>query len=160
MEVLWRKLGNTKKFKAEFLDDEINRAFHNYATLLKLAGFLGLLAISISLLGLLGMVVYTSESRTKEVGIRKVLGASVSGITFLLSKDYIKMMGWAFLIAIPLSVFVIDKMLSSMQHYRVRLTVWDILAGMLILMAMGLATLSSQTIKTASTNPAETLKSE
>jgi ABC-type antimicrobial peptide transport system permease subunit len=160
MEVLWRKLGNTKKFKAEFLDDEINRAFHNYATLLKLAGFLGLLAISISLLGMLGMVVYTSESRTKEVGIRKVLGASVSGITFLLSKDYIKMMGWAFLIAIPLSVFVIDKMLSSMQHYRVRLTVWDILAGMLILMAMGLATLSSQTIKTASTNPAETLKSE
>ena len=160
MEVLWKKLGNTKKFKADFLDDEINRAFHKYATLLKLAGFLGLLAISISLLGMLGMVVYTSESRTKEVGIRKVLGASVTGITFLLSKDYIKMMGWAFIIAIPLSVFVIDKMLSSMQHYRVRLTVWDIIAGMLILMAMGLATLSSQTIKTASTNPAETLKSE
>jgi hypothetical protein len=160
MEVLWKKLGNTKKFEAEFLDDEINRAFHNYTTLLKLAGVLGLLAISISLLGMLGMVVYTSESRTKEVGIRKVLGASVTGITFLLSKDYIKMMGWAFIIAIPLSVFVIDKMLSSMQHYRVRLTVWDIIAGMLILMAMGLATLSSQTIKTASTNPAETLKSE
>ena len=127
---------------------------------MKLAGFLGLLAISISLLGMLGMVVYSSESRTKEVGVRKVFGASVAAITMLLSKDYVKMMGWAFVIAIPLSVFVIDLMLSSMQHYRVRLNAWDILLGMLVLIGLGVLTISTQTIKTASANPAETLKNE
>jgi putative ABC transport system permease protein len=114
----------------------------------------------ISLLGILGMVVNTSEARSKEVGIRKVLGASVTGILLLLSKDYLKLMAWACLIAIPLSVVIIDKMLSQMQYYRVRLTVWDILAGIIILAIIGLLTITSQTIKTANTNPAETLKSE
>jgi ABC-type antimicrobial peptide transport system permease subunit len=160
METLWKKLGNPKKFHAEFLNDEINNSFQNYTTLLKLVGFLGMLAISISLLGMLGMVVYTSETRTKEVGIRKVLGASVAGIAFILSKDYLKLMGWAFLLAIPIAAFVIDKMLSSMQHYSVRLTVWDFVIGIIILVGLGVLTISTQTIKTASINPAETLKSE
>jgi putative ABC transport system permease protein len=160
MESLWKKIGHGTAFRADFMKDEINSAYQFYNTLMKIIAFLGLLAISISLLGMLGMVVYTSETRTKEVGIRKVLGASVAGITLLLSKDYLKLMGWAFVLAIPITVLIIDKMLSEMQYYSVRLTAWDVLGGMFILMALGLLTISTQTVKTASTNPAETLKSE
>jgi putative ABC transport system permease protein len=160
MESMWKKIGNGTVFHADFMQDQINGAYQFYATLMKIVAFLGLLAISISLLGMLGMVVYTSETRTKEVGIRKVLGASVAGITLLLSKDYLKLMGWAFVIAIPLTVLILDRMLSSMQYYSVTLTAWDILAGMVILIGLGLLTITTQTFKTASTNPAETLKSE
>lgn len=160
METLWKTLGNQKRFHAAFLDTEIEGSFQNYTTLLKVIGYLGMLAISISLLGMLGMVVYTSETRTKEVGIRKVLGASVAGIAFILSKDYLKLMGWAFVLAIPIAFFVINKMLSSMQYYSVHLTVWDFLLGILTLVVLGISTISAQTIKTASANPAETLKTE
>lgn len=160
MEKLWKKMGNTTAFKGDFLNEEISMAYRSYTSLIKISGFLGLLAISISLLGMLGMVVYTSETRTKEVGIRKVLGASVSGIAFLLSKDYLKMMGWAFIIAIPLSVAMINKMLSMTQYYSVRLTIWDILVAMFVLVCLGVITISTQTLRTASLNPADTLKNE
>ncbi|MCW5910559.1 MAG: ABC transporter permease [Cyclobacteriaceae bacterium] len=160
MEKLWKKMGNTTAFKGDFLNEEINMAYKSYTSLVKITGFLGFLAISISLLGMLGMVVYTSETRTKEVGIRKVMGASAAGIAYLLSKDYLKLMAWAFVIAIPLSVIIIDKLLSMTQYYSVTLTVWDILAGMVILVGLGVLTISTQTIKTANINPAETLRSE
>ena len=160
MESLWKKVGNGTVFYADFMQDQINGAYQFYSTLMKIVAFLGLLAISISLLGMLGMVVYTSEQRTKEVGIRKVMGASVAGITLLLSKDYLKLMGWSFVIAIPLTVLILDRMLATMQYYSVKLTAWDILGGMVALIALGLLTISTQTIKTASTNPAETLRTE
>ena len=160
MEKVWNKLNNRNKFDSRFFDDELNDSYGFYLTMLKIIAFLGVFAISISLLGMLGMVVYSSETRAKEVGIRKVFGASVAGIIFLLSKDYLKLMGWAFLISVPLSVLIIDRILSSTQYYSVQLTVWDILAGMITLIMLGLLTLSSQTFKTASTNPAETLKNE
>jgi ABC-type antimicrobial peptide transport system permease subunit len=158
MEKVWKKLGQITVFQAKFMSDEIRGAYEFYNVIMKIFGFLGILAISISLLGMLGMVVYTSETRTKEVGIRKVLGASVTGITLLLSKDYLKLMGWAFLIAIPLAYVIIDWMLTSAQYYSVRLNIWDILAGMVILITLGLLTISGQTVRIATTNPAETLK--
>lgn len=160
MESTWKTLEPEKKFEARFFDDELREAYDEYETLLKLVGFLGVLAISISLLGLLGMVVYTSETRIKEVGIRKVMGASTRSITLLLSKDYLKLMLWAALFAIPFTVFVADLILSNMQHYHVTLNFWDVLLSLAILLAMGLATIASQTFKTASTNPAETLRAE
>lgn len=160
MENIWKKVGNGTVFHADFMQDEINGAYEFYSSVMKMLAYLGLLAISISLLGMLGMVVYTSEQRTKEVGIRKVLGASVAGITLLLSKDYLKLMGWAFIIGIPLTVFIVSQLLKMSQYYSVQITVWDVLAGMVALIGLGLLTISTQTIKTASTNPAETLKNE
>lgn len=160
MEGIWKTLNDRDPFRAKFFNDEINEAYDFYHALLKIVGFLGLLAISISLLGMLGMVVYTSEQRTKEVGIRKVLGASAMGITLLLSKDYAKLMFWAFLIGIPIATLVLNQLLSMMQHYSVRLNVWDVLISLGILIFLGLATIASQTLKTANTNPAETLKYE
>ena len=106
MERIWNTLNNTRKFEAHFFDDEMEEAYHFYWTLLKMIGYLGLLAISITLLGLLGMVIYTTETRTKEVGIRKVFGASEASITYLLSKDFVKLMSWAIGFAIPLSTLL------------------------------------------------------
>lgn len=159
MEKTWNKINPEQKFEASFLDDEIREAYKAYEVVIKLVGFLGLLAISISLLGLLGMVVYNSETKTKEVGIRKVMGASIGSITLLLSKDYFKLMLWGALLAIPFTVAISDKILA-IQYYHVSLNFWDVLLSLAILLTMGLATIASQTFKTASTNPAETLRTE
>lgn len=160
MEASWKQFAGEEKFVATFFEDKLNEAFHAYRGLLKMAGFLGLLAITISVLGLLGMVVYTSENRAKEVSIRKVMGASVAGITLLLSKDYIKLIAWAIVIAIPLMVFVFEMVFSRIPGYQTNLTVWDVLVAAVALVLLGLATILSQTRRTAMANPAETLRSE
>ena len=160
MESTWKTLEPEKKLEARFFDDEIRESYDFYENLLKLVGFLGLLALSISLLGLLGMVVYTSETKIKEVGVRKVMGASTASIIVLLSKDYLKLMLWATVFAIPLAILIADSFLAAMQHYHVTLSFWDILLSLAILMTLGVITISSQTFKTASTNPAETLRAE
>lgn len=160
MESAWKAIEPDKKFEARFFDDELRESYDFYKTFLKLVGFLGILAISISLLGLLGMVVYTSETKTKEVGIRKVMGATTASITLLLSKDYLKLMLWAALFAVPLTIWMADFILPKLQEYHVTLNFWDVLLSLTILLTMGLATIASQTFKTASTNPAETLRTE
>lgn len=160
LEETWRVIEPDKKFKAEFFDEEIRDSYAFYKTFLKLVGYLGILALSISLLGLLGMVTYTSETRTKEVGIRKVMGATTSSITLLLSKDYLKLLMWAAIFAVPLTIWLADMIFPRLQAYHVTLNFLDVLVSLAILLTMGLATIASQTFKTASTNPAETLRTE
>lgn len=160
MENAWKVIEPDKKFEAEFFDEELRDSYAFYKTFLKLVGYLGILAISISLLGLLGMVVYTSETRTKEVGIRKVMGATTGSITLLLSKDYLNLMMWAAVFAIPITIWLADMIFPRLQEYHVTLNFWDVLISLVILLTMGLATIASQTFKTASTNPAETLRAE
>jgi ABC-type antimicrobial peptide transport system permease subunit len=159
LENTWRKFSNGNLFTARFLSEATQMAFGNYITLLKIFGFLGILAVSVSCLGLLGMVVYTAESKTKEVGIRKVMGASRWGLAVLLSKGFLKLMLIASLFAIPLTL-LFDRVLSGLDYYRVAITFFDIVLGLLIMFALGIATMASQTWKTASVNPAETLKYE
>ncbi len=160
MENSWQKLSNNAKLEAAFYQDELNESYEVYRLLLKMAGFLGLLAISISILGLLGMVVYTAETRVKEVSIRKVLGASAFGITLLLSKDYLKLLGWSIAIGILLAIAIYETVFTKIPDYHANLTVLDIVVGALVLIALGLTTITSQTYKTALSNPADTLKSE
>lgn len=160
MENAWKQLPTQKKFSGKYFEDELNEAYDTYQVVLKIVGFLGLLAITISLLGMLGMVVYTSETKTKEVSIRKVMGATVTSIAVLLSKDYLKMMCWAMLFAIPVTAFLLYNLLPGIQYYSVSLSVWDVLVSAFILIALGILTITSQTYKTAMTNPATTLRSE
>jgi putative ABC transport system permease protein len=158
-EQTWKSV-SPLRLEAQFFEEELNEGYKMYQVLLKMVGFLGLLAITISLLGMLGMVVYTSEGKIKEVSIRKVMGASTSSITYLLSKDYFKLMLWAIVLSIPLTVVFFDKFLTQLQYYSVQLTVWDVLLSSTFLLALGIATIASQTVKTANANPAETLKME
>jgi putative ABC transport system permease protein len=88
---------------AHFFDDETKEAYSVYFSMIKICGFLGFLAISISCLGLLGMVVFTVENRMKEVGVRKVMGATAWSITVVLSRNFVKLMIIAAVIAIPVA---------------------------------------------------------
>ena len=159
-EETWKSLATEKKFIANFFEEGLNEAYESYRVLLKIVGFLGLLAITISLLGMLGMVVYTAETKTKEVGIRKVMGATAANIALLLSKDYLKMMGWAIAVAIPITAFLLNKLLPQIQYYSVQLNVWDVVLSTTMLLGLGLLIIASQTYRTAMTNPALTLRSE
>lgn len=160
MEGLWKRLPTESKFSARFFEDELDDAYQTYQVLLKIVGFLGLLAISVSLLGMLGMVVYTAETKTKEVSVRKVMGASVAAIALLLSKDYLKMMALAIVAAIPVTGLLLNALLPHVQHYSVRLSVWDVVVSAAILLGLGLLTIASQTYKSAVANPADTLRTE
>lgn len=160
LENSWQNLSDNTKLKAAFFKDELNDSYQVYRLLLKMAGFLGLLAISISIFGLLGMVVYTAETRVKEVSIRKVLGASAFGITMLLSKDYLKLIGWSIALGIPLAIGIYETVFTRIPDYHANLTVLDVVLGAFGLISLGLLTIASQTYKTALSNPADTLKSE
>jgi hypothetical protein len=156
----WKNLNPEQKLKADFFEEELNDGYSSYIVMIKIVGFLGLLAITISLLGMLGMVVYTSETKAKEVSIRKVMGATVYSLVFLLSKDYLKLMAWAILFAVPITTTLFYFLLPGIQYYSVSLTLWDVLLSAVVLFGLGLTTITSQTYKTALTNPAETLKGE
>jgi ABC-type lipoprotein release transport system permease subunit len=159
LEDRWKGLTD-RKFEGRYFEQEIQDGYSMYRTLIKIIGFLGLLAISISLLGMLGMVVYTAETRMKEVGIRKVMGASVPGITFLLSKDYLRLMLLAVLIGAPVTAALISYLMPYIQYYSVSLNFWDVLVATILLVGLGLATIASQAYRTARTNPVETLRAE
>lgn len=159
LEDRWKNISE-HKMESHFFEDDLYEAYSMYRTLIKIIGFLGVLAITISLLGMLGMVVYTSETKAKEVSIRKVMGATVCNLTYLLSKDYLKLMLLAIVIGAPVTAFLLNLIIPKIQYYSINLTLWDVLVSTLVLVGTGLATIASQTIKTALTNPAETLRSE
>ena len=167
LESSWKKMEAVSatadadaSFKSRFLSDEIQEAYAFYFSVIKICAFLGLLAICISCLGLLGMVVYTAETRTKEVGIRKVMGASSTQLAILLSKGYIKLLAIAAMIAIPITFAIFTFMLDSIQHYNTGIGIMEVVVSLGILLILGLATILSQTIRTAKTNPIDTLRYE
>jgi putative ABC transport system permease protein len=160
MESAWKSIGATTPFRSRFFQDEIQEAYSFYFSLIKICGFLGFLAITISCLGLLGMVVYTTENRMKELGIRKVMGADSVQLAVLLSKGYMKLMAIAALIATPVTYLIFDKGMLQMQYYRFEIGAGEIVISLMIMLVLGAATILSQTIKAASTNPVDTLKSE
>ncbi len=159
MREAWSQLSD-RKLSAEFLSDTIEEAYDWYWPFVKMVGFLGLLAISISCLGLLGMVVLTVENRTKEVGIRKVHGASSGRILLLLSTDYLKMITIAVGIAVPVTYALFNQLMPFIQNYRADVSVSSVLLSISILLLLAGATVASQTLRAAATNPAETLKYE
>lgn len=159
IEMEWNKISD-QKFEAKFFSDEIDEAFDIYSTLLKIFGFLGFLAITISCLGLLGMVVFTTQSRIKEVGIRKVMGAPIAQITYLLTKDFLKLMIIGSLISIPLSYILYSMIISRQNLYSESIGVLPVIISLFILMALGLLTVTSETLRAARSNPSDTLRSE
>ncbi|HKI45434.1 MAG TPA: FtsX-like permease family protein [Balneolales bacterium] len=106
-----------------------------------------------------GLASYTTEKRTKEVGIRKVLGASVKGIVALLSKDFLKLVGIGFLIAVPIAWYVMHKWLANFA-YHVNIGVWTFALAGGLAMIIALVTISWQSIRAALANPVESLRNE
>jgi ABC-type antimicrobial peptide transport system permease subunit len=133
--------------------------FLSEALISKLSRVFAALAIIISCLGLFGLAVYTAERRTKEIGVRKVLGASVTGITALLSKDFIKLVAVACLIAFPVAWWMMHNWLQHYQ-YRIEISWWIFLLAGISAILIALITISFQSVKAAVANPVKSLRTE
>lgn len=160
MEAAWKPIGGERAFTAKFLDDYIEEAYNFHLSVVKVCGFLGILAISISCLGMLGMVVFTVENRVKEVGVRKVMGATSGTIAYILSKDFVKLMLIASVIAVPITWLFFEKLYFRLQTYSVPVGALEILTSLAILLVLGLSTVLSQTFKAAAANPVDSLRHE
>jgi putative ABC transport system permease protein len=133
--------------------------FQTEAVTSRVSTVFAILAVIISCLGLFGLSAYTAERRIKEIGIRKVLGASVSGITRLLSTDFLRLVALACLVAFPLSWWIMH---NWHQHYdyRIEMSWWIFLAAGTTAMVIAMLTISFQSIKAATTNPVKSLRNE
>ncbi len=146
-------------FNYEFVDDQYSKKFRNEEKVGSLATFFSVLAILISCLGLFGLSAFVVEQRTKEIGIRKVLGASVSSLWRLLSKDFTLLVLLASAIAIPVSITVLNGWLESYQ-YRIELEWWMFAAAAVGGLLIALFTISFHSLKASISNPVESLRSE
>jgi putative ABC transport system permease protein len=146
-------------FNYVFVGDEFNKQFKTEMLIGKLSRVFALLAIIISCLGLFGLAAYTAERRTKEIGIRKVLGATVTGITGLLSKDFLRLVFISALLAFPLSWWFMHKWLQNYE-YRITISWWVFVMAGLLALIIALITISFQSIRAAIANPVRSLRSE
>ncbi len=160
IEQAWEATGSKSEFKATFFEDDIQEAYGFLVNIMKLFGFIGIVAITIAILGLLGMAVYNTETRLKEIGIRKILGASNLNLVVLLSKGFLKMLIIAALIALPATFLLFDKVILALHFYRPEISLWDLLLSSVLLTIIGLFTVGFQTLRGARTNPAESLRNE
>ncbi|MEO6136007.1 MAG: FtsX-like permease family protein, partial [Ginsengibacter sp.] len=121
--------------------------------------FFSYLTVFLACLGLFGLITFTTELRRKEIGIRKVLGASVAVITSLISKDFLKLVVIAIIVAAPIAYYVMNKWLQD-YAYRINVTWWMIALAGVVAILIALITVSFQAIKAALANPVESLRSE
>ena len=146
-------------FDYEFLDSRIQSLYISEQHTVRTATVFSLLAIFVACLGLFGLAAFIAEQRTKEIGIRKVLGASVSGITRLLAGDFLKLVLIAILIASPIAWYIMNKWLMAFS-YRININAWAFVAAGVTAIGFALLTISSHAIKAATINPVKSLKSE
>ncbi len=142
-----------------FLDDHFDTQYRSYRQFGEVFGFFALLAIVVACLGLFGLSLFTATQRAKEIGIRKVLGSSVTNILVLLSKDFVKLVLVGSLIAVPLVWYVMDQWLESFA-FRIELSGWTFLLAGSLALAIALLTVSYQSIRTALANPVQALRYE
>lgn len=159
IETLWHKDLPGTPFEYLFLDDEVQKQYETEITLAKIINSFTLIAILISCLGLFGLTAFSAEQRNKEIGIRKVLGASITGIVQLLSKDFLKLVLVSIVIATPIAWWAMDKWLQSFS-YRVNISWWMFALAGCISIFIALITVSFQAIKAAIANPVNSLRSE
>lgn len=146
-------------FDYSFLDEQFNAQYKNDELFGKAFGIFGGFAIFIACLGLLGLSLFATIQRTKEIGVRKVLGASVSNIVLLLSKDFIKLVVIAIVIAVPIAWYILHNWLQDFA-YRITISWWIFGLAGVVAIVVALATISFQAIKAAGANPVKSLRSE
>lgn len=159
VEASWNKV-SAQKFEAYFLDDQLQKTLVSFISILKIFGFLGILAITISALGLLAVVISAAETRTREMSIRKIMGASVSSLAITLSKGFFKLIVISVMIAVPFTYFLFDKLFLKIFYYRTSIGLIEIASSITLLFALVCLIIGSQTLKVARINPVETLKTE
>jgi putative ABC transport system permease protein len=159
VEALWKKLAPAQPIRYTFLDESFAAMYADVQSMGRIFTTFAVLAIVIACLGLFALSAFIAEQRGKEIGIRKVLGASVQGITTLLSKDFVKLVLIAIVIATPAGWWGMTKWLEGFA-YKVPLSWWMFAAAGLLAIIIALATVSFQAIKAAIANPVKSLRSE
>ena len=159
LEQLCKTLNPKFPYTYQFADEEFTKLYTSESVINKLSNYFAFLAIFISCLGLLGLVMFTAEQRTKEIGVRKVLGASVAGLFTLLSKEFLQLVTIALLIASPLAWWAMNSWLKDYQ-YRTDISWWIFAVAGLLAVFIALATVSFQAIKAALANPIKSLRTE
>lgn len=160
IQEIWKSVDPVHPFAAEFYDDAIEDAYHELSAMIKIIGFLSFIAISIASLGLFGMVVFTTETRLKEISIRKVLGATSGSLVFLLSRGFVMMLTVAALIALPVTYIFFENIVLTHFPFHNPIGIAELLGGFIAVLAIAFIMIGSQTMKAAHSNPTETLKSE
>jgi putative ABC transport system permease protein len=155
----WNSIIPNAPFDYSFLDEDYYRLYKSEQQTQKITLLFSFLAILISALGMYGLASFTAEQRTKEIGIRKVLGASISNVVMLLSRQFTKWVILANVFAWPLAYFVMDKWLQNFA-YRIRIEPWTFLLSAAIALIIAILTVSYQSIKSAVADPVESLRYE
>jgi len=159
IQATWNKYFPNDPFNYYFLDESFNEQYKSERQFGKVFGFFASLAIIIACFGLLGLFAYNVLQRTKEIGIRKVLGASVADVLLVLSKDFVRLVLIAFALAIPVAWWIMHNWLQEFA-YRITISTWVFVFTGLIVLLITLITVSFQAIKAATANPVKSLRTE
>jgi len=156
----WKSVDPVHPFEAQFYEDAIEDAYNELSAMIKVIGFLSFIAISIASLGLLGMVVFTTETRLKEMSIRKVLGATSGNLVFLLGRGFVILLAVSALIALPITYIFFENVVLTNFPFHDPIGIVELFGGFLAVLAIAFIMIGSQTMRAAQSNPAEILKSE
>jgi putative ABC transport system permease protein len=159
IEKVWKKFTSNDPFQYFFMDQDFARKYKEERQYAQLSVIFSILAIIIASLGLFGLTSFTIEQRTKEIGVRKTMGASMASIFYLISKEFILLVSISTLIAWPLIYYIANNWLQN-YYYRITIRPFDFLVGFMIVIIIALITISYRTIKSARTNPVEALRYE
>ena len=159
LENTWNKFSPERPFQYIFLDETYAKLYQSEIHFQQIFTSLVVLGILIACLGLFGLTTFAAQQRVKEIGIRKVLGASVSEIVRLLSKDFLKLVFIALVIAIPVAWFFMNKWLQDFA-YRINISWWVFLVAGMIAVLIAVITISFQSVKAAMANPVKSLRTE
>ena len=158
-KAIFKKYNPEYPFNYAFVDQEYAQKFNDQKRVQTLSSLSALLTIFISCLGLFGLASYMAENRIKEIGIRKVLGASVSNITTLLSAEFLKLVLISCCIAVPISWYFMSAWLENFE-YRITMSWWVFMVATILAILIALLTVSSQAIRAATSNPVKNLRTE
>jgi len=159
LEKTWKEMNLGYPFEYRFLDEDFNDLYSSEARLGKIFQYFAALAVFIACLGLFGLASFIAEQRTKEIGIRKVLGSSTAGIVALLNQEFLKWIAAATLVAWPIAYFTMQAWIKKFA-YRAGIEIWIFLLSAAIGLGVAMLTVSLQTLKAARANPADSLKHE
>lgn len=158
-ENVFKKYNSEYPFDYHFVDDEYAKKFADEQRIGSLATLFAGLTIFISCLGLFGLATYMAQNRIKEIGVRKVLGASVMGVTTMLSKDFLTLVGISFIVATPIAWYLMHQWLQG-YSYRINISIWVFAIAAFVTTLISILTVSFQAVKAALTNPVKSLRSE
>ena len=158
---IWKKLDPLHAIEWKMMEEEIDQAYIDagFMDILSVVGYIAGLSIMLACLGMLGMAMYASQTRVKEIGVRKVMGATISDIALLLSRSFLIMIGIAIVIGTPISLFLGELFLDN-YAYKTDLTAGLVISGIAIISFLGVFTIASQTVKVAFSDPVKSLRYE